>query len=185
MTVTEPHNVLLDRDGVILRDRPGSIRRAEDVELLPGAAEAIRRLCQAGRRVFVVTNQSVVGRGLVSAATLGGIHDRLLQLVESEFGGIDRVFVCPHHPQAGCACRKPRPGLLFAARDEAGVDLDDAVLIGDMPSDVEAAHAAGCRAIFVSEGKPATQRFSNDQGVPIVPDLAAAVDLLLGVAIPC
>jgi D-glycero-D-manno-heptose 1,7-bisphosphate phosphatase len=184
MTAVDVRTVLLDRDGVILRDRPGYIRRPEDVELLPGAADAIRRLCQAGRRVMVVTNQSAVGRGLVSAATLSAIHDRLLQLVACEFGGIERVFVCPHLPQADCGCRKPRPGLLFAARDEAGVDLDDAVLVGDMASDIEAAHAAGCRAIMVTQGDGALRGWRADD-VPTVADLGAAVDLLIGAAIPC
>lgn len=169
--------VLLDRDGVIVRNRPGYVREPGDLELLPGAAEAIRRLCRAGRRVIVVTNQSVVGRGIISEATLARIHERLTELVRSPDGGIERVFACTHHPHAGCACRKPRPGLLLAARDEAGVVLDDAVLVGDMPSDVLAAQAAGCRSILVgAERVP---------GVTTVADLAAAADLLLGAAVPC
>jgi D-glycero-D-manno-heptose 1,7-bisphosphate phosphatase len=177
MNATQPGTVLLDRDGVIVRDRPGYIRDPAQLELLPGAAAAIRRLCQAGCRVMVVTNQSVVGRGLISGATLDAIHDRLRALVASEFGGIDRVLVCPHHPAAGCVCRKPRPGLLFMARDQAGVALDDAVLVGDMPSDVDAARAAGCAAILVGG--------AHVDGVPSAPDLAAAVDLLLGAPVPC
>ena len=177
MNPAPPSTVLLDRDGVIVRDRPGYIREPAHLELLPGAAAAIRRLCQAGRTVIVVTNQSVVGRGLVSAAALEAIHDRLRSLVASEYGGIDRVLVCPHHPAAGCSCRKPQPGLLFMARDQAGVALDDAVLVGDMPSDVEAARAAGCCAILVGGAQL--------DGVACAVDLAAAVELLLGDAVPC
>jgi histidinol-phosphate phosphatase family protein len=171
MSPPAPQTVLLDRDGVIVKNRPGYVRAPEQLELLPGAAAAIRRLGAAGHRVLVVTNQSVVGRGLVSTDTLESIHDRLRQLAWNEFGGIERVLVCPHHPDDGCGCRKPQPGLLFMARDQAGVSLDNALLIGDMASDIEAADAAGCRSIRVG-GK-------TGDGASL-PDLAAAVDLLLG-----
>jgi D-glycero-D-manno-heptose 1,7-bisphosphate phosphatase len=171
------HDVLLDRDGVINRHRTRHVLAPAQLELLPGAAGAIQRLCRSGHRVIVVTNQSAVGRGLLSVDMLAAIHDRLQELVTSEHGGIDRFFVCPHHPRAGCGCRKPKPGLLFAARDQAGVDLRDAVLIGDMPSDVAAARAAGCRAILVGE--------QLADGVPHADDLAGAVDLLIGAPIPC
>ena len=168
--------VLLDRDGVIVRNRPGYVRSPEQLELLPGAADAIRRLCREGLKVVVVTNQSVVGRGLISDETLDAIHARLRRLVANQYGGIADVFVCRHHPAAGCACRKPLPGLLYMARDLAGVSLDDAILIGDMPSDVAAARAAGCEAILVG-GAEMT-------GVRTTADLPAAVGLLLA-GVPC
>lgn len=167
--------VLLDRDGVIVRNRPGYVRRPDQLELLPGAADAIRRLGKAGVRVVVVTNQSVVGRGLISDDALDAIHARLRQLVDNEFGGVADILVCRHHPDAGCGCRKPLPGLLFMARDRVGVALDEATLIGDMPSDIAAARAAGCDAILVGGATMA--------GVACAPDLASAVDgLLAGVA---
>ena len=171
------NTALLDRDGVIVRNRAGYVREPDDLELLPGSAEAIGRLCRAGWRVIVVTNQSVVGRGIISEATLARIHERLTELVRSADGGIERVFACTHHPLAGCECRKPRPGLLLAAHDQAGVTLGDAVLIGDMPSDAQAARAAGCRAILVGGEHVA--------GVTTVADLGAAADLLLGALVAC
>jgi D-glycero-D-manno-heptose 1,7-bisphosphate phosphatase len=177
MSGRRAHDVLLDRDGVINRHRPGHVLTPSQLELLPGAAAAIRRLCHAGHRVIVVTNQSAVGRGLLSIDTLAAIHDRLQELVSSDDGGIDRFLVCPHHPRAGCTCRKPKPGLLLAARDQAGVELGHAVLIGDMPSDVAAARAAGCRAILVGA--------QVVRGVPHADDLAGAVELLIGAPIPC
>ena len=171
--------VLLDRDGVIVRDRPGYIRRPDQLELLPGAAEAIQRLRRDGRRVMVLTNQSVVGRGLVSRALLDAIHARLREMVCGPDGGIDEFFVCPHRPDQGCACRKPRPGLLFAARDSAGVDLGSAVMVGDSASDIAAAHSAGCSAIRVDPGGEAAA------DTVVVPDLGAAVDVLLGSRVAC
>jgi D-glycero-D-manno-heptose 1,7-bisphosphate phosphatase len=177
MNAAAPTTVFLDRDGVIVRNRVGYVLQPDQLELLPGAADAIRRLCAAGKRVMVVTNQSVVGRGLVSSATLAAIHRRLEDMVANEYGGIERIFVCPHHPSAGCNCRKPRPGLLFAARLEAGIALEESVLVGDMPSDVEAARAAGCGAVLIGAG--------GSVDAPTVPDLSAAVDLLLGDRVAC
>lgn len=171
MTTARAGAVFLDRDGVIVRNRPDYVRTPDELELLPGAAQAIARLCASGHRVMVVTNQSVVGRGLISEATLADIHQRLCELVATEQGGIERVFVCPHRPEAGCECRKPRPGMLIAAAQQTGVSLRQSVLVGDMPSDMAAARAAGCSAMLVGD--------AGGAGMPGVPDLAAAVDLLL------
>jgi histidinol-phosphate phosphatase family protein len=167
-------DILLDRDGVIVRNRPGDVLRPEDLELLPGAADAVRRLHERGHRVFVLTNQPAIERGQLDLSTLADIHRRLQELVD---GGIDQIFVCPHGPDAGCWCRKPRPGLLYQAHDHAGVDLASAVLIGDETSDVDAAWAAGCHAILVRRSGVASMPYDY---VPIAADVGAAVDLLLG-----
>ena len=172
MTMALAGAVFLDRDGVIVRNRPDYVRTPDDLELLPGAVDAIQRLCAAGHRVMVATNQSVVGRGLVTERSLLAIHRRLCEMVAGEAGGIERIYVCMHHPDAGCACRKPRPGLLLAARRDTGVSLAESVLIGDMPSDVEAAHAAGCASLLIGD---------VTRGADAA-DLAGAVDLLLASA---
>jgi histidinol-phosphate phosphatase family protein len=141
--------VFVDRDGVINRMRQDYVKSWLEFEPLPGAIDALARISSSGHDVIVVTNQSAIGRGLISLATVQEIHDRLSAMVEAVGGEIRRFLICPHAPADKCACRKPAPGLLCRARDELGVDLADAVLIGDQPTDVEAAHAAGCGAILI------------------------------------
>jgi histidinol-phosphate phosphatase family protein len=156
--------VLLDRDGVITRRRDDYVKSWEEVEVLPGAAEAVARLCEAGFRVAVVTNQSAVGRGLLTMDTLDDIHRNLDAVIGAAGGRIDLFVVCPHRPETGCDCRKPRPGLLLEAGRRLGIDLTETSMVGDQPSDVAAAVAAGCRPVLVGAA---------------VPDLATAVDLIL------
>ncbi len=177
MTFARAGDVLLDRDGVIVRNPPGYVLNPGQLELLPGAGTAIRRLGEAGHRVIVVTNQSAVGRGLLTLDGLAAIHERMRGLVASEGGHIDEIFVCPHHPADGCGCRKPKPGLLFAARDQAQVALDRAVLIGDAASDIAAARAAGCASMIVGGERL--------DGVDHASDLLAATDSLLADAVRC
>jgi D-glycero-D-manno-heptose 1,7-bisphosphate phosphatase len=175
----QPPDVFIDRDGVIIRSRPDYVRSWDDVELLPGALGAIARLCRAGHRVMIVTNQSALDRGLISEEQLNAIHHRLSQLVEAAGGRITRFFVCPHHPRAGCRCRKPRPGLLYQAREQEGSILASSYVIGDQLCDLEAAWAVGSRPILVLSGEistpPALARLDYLQA----PDLAAAADIVL------
>lgn len=175
---------------MINRNRHDYVRAWAEFEFLPGALAALARLKGAGRRVIVVTNQSAVGRGLVEAGELARLHNRMREAVAAAGGEIEEVLVCPHHPASGCTCRKPRPGLLLTARDQLGVDLRRSVLVGDHVTDLTAAAAAGCAAVLVLSGRtPAAWRQGRvpraDLGeawdaAPAVPDLGAAVDLLLG-----
>jgi D-glycero-D-manno-heptose 1,7-bisphosphate phosphatase len=153
MTGSVRHAVMLDRDGVIIRNRADYVRDWSEVEIIPGALEGLALLAQRGHRVFVVTNQSAVGRGLMSMTELQAIHERLKREVEVGGGHIDGFLVCPHAPYDGCACRKPAPGLLHAARDDHGVDLGNCYLVGDHETDVAAATAAGCPSILVQSGR--------------------------------
>jgi histidinol-phosphate phosphatase family protein len=174
-----PATVLLDRDGVINRMRPDYVKRWEEMELLPGAVEALARLSRAGCRLVVLTNQSAIGRGILTHEGVDEIHQRLDAVVKEAGGRIDAYLVCPHAPADACACRKPAPGLLLRARDELGVDLGRAVLIGDQPSDLEAAEAARCDAILVDpEGR--LEAGSRLSGELVVRSLAEATDLILG-----
>jgi len=149
MRRSKPLVVLLDRDGIINRMRPDYVKRWEEVEILPGTLDALARLSAAGCDLIVLTNQSAIGRGLVSRETVDEIHRKMAALVEAHGGRIRAFLVCPHTPADACDCRKPAPGLLLRARDELGVDLADAVMVGDQLSDVGAAQAAGCRAILL------------------------------------
>lgn len=167
--------VFLDRDGVINRRLPEHVRTWAEFAFLPGSLEALRRLRRAGRRVVVLTNQSVVGRGLIGADRLDEIHGRMRAAVEAAGGRIEAVLACVHAPADRCACRKPAPGLFLRAAAELRVDLGASVMIGDSATDVEAARAAGCRAVWIrravaGDGAPA--------GVPTAPDLLRAVRLL-------
>lgn len=170
--------VFVDRDGVIIRDRPDYVRSWDDVEFIPGALEGLRLLAGAGRRVLVVTNQSAIGRGFMSQPELAGIHARLAATVSEAGGRIEAFLVCPHAPDDRCACRKPYPGLLYQARTRFGIDLKGSYLVGDFETDMVAAAAAQCRSILVLSGR-------TPWGVPgtavdhVAPNLLAAAQLIL------
>ena len=161
--------VLLDRDGVINRDLPQSVRSVNDFELLPGVAEAIERMTSAGYQIIVITNQACVGRGDLSAGVLEQIHDRLLDEVSASGGVILDIFVCPHTDADECNCRKPKPGLVLQAADRYSIDLAETWFVGDAPRDVEAAFAAGCRPALVRSGKPLDANIPA--GIPMFDDL--------------
>jgi len=155
------------------------VRRWEDVELLPGSLEALARLTAAGYDLVVLTNQSAIGRRLVTRAVVDEINRRLAEAAEQLGGRIRAFLVCPHAPADDCDCRKPRPGLLLRAQDELGIDLSRAVMIGDQLSDVAAARAAGCPAILVDPERADSGR-PTESGVRLARTLGEAADMILG-----
>ena len=173
--------VILDRDGVINQDSPAYIKSPEEWKPIPGSLEAIALLSQAGYRVLVATNQSGVGRGLFEMATLNAIHDKMHRALGLAGGRIDGIFYCPHAQDAGCNCRKPKPGLLEEIAHRFGVDLHGVPFIGDSLRDLQAAAAVGAQPILVLTGKGKKTR--KDGGLPegtfVYDDLAAAVSSLL------
>jgi histidinol-phosphate phosphatase family protein len=171
--------VFLDRDGVIVRSRRDYVKSWAEVEVLDGALEAIARLCRAGHRVMVVTNQSAVGRGVLSSPELDVIHLRLSLLAHRKGGRISRYFVCPHAPGDCCGCRKPRPGLLLRTRSEMSADRGGAFVVGDQLSDVEAAWSVGSRAVLVLSGETDTPPHEGCGEDLLAPDLSGAADLIL------
>ncbi len=169
--------VLLDRDGTLVEDE-GYTHRIEDYRLLPGVREGLHQLAGAGYRLAIVTNQSGIARGLFDEAAFHAFQRRLGDDLAAAGVRIERSFFCPHLPEAGCACRKPAPGMLLAAARELGARLDVSWLIGDAASDVEAAARAGCRgAILVHSGRPAPAK--APPGAFLAADFAAAVDQIL------
>lgn len=168
-------SVLLDRDGIINRMRPDYVKRWEEVEILPGVPEALARLSAGGWELIVLSNQSAIGRGLVSQRVVEDINRRLAMALEAHGARIHAFLLCPHTPDDRCDCRKPAPGLLLRARDELGVDLARAVMVGDQISDIEAARAAGTRAILVD---PDGNKTAPD-GCLVTGSLSAAVDRIL------
>ena len=168
--------VVLDRDGVINTDSDQYIKSPEEWKPIAGSLEAIARFTQAGFRVVVATNQSGVGRGLFDMATLNAMHDKMHKAVSQLGGRIDAVFFCPHAQEAGCACRKPKPGMLLEIAERFDLALAGVPAIGDSLRDLQAASAAGARPILVLTGKGEQTRKSGGlpAGTEVHPDLAAA-----------
>ena len=150
--------VFLDRDGTIVRE-VDYLRSARDLRLMPGAAEAIRRLNRAGYAVVIATNQSGIARGLLTEDDLKEIHGTLIQRLAKRAARIDAIYYCPHHPEAlveryrrRCRCRKPQAGMLARAARDLKLDLARSVAVGDSARDVEAGRRAGCRTVLVRTG---------------------------------
>jgi D-glycero-D-manno-heptose 1,7-bisphosphate phosphatase len=151
----------LDRDGVLNVDR-GYVHRAEQLEWVNGAAEAVRLLNEAGFRVVVVTNQSGIARGLYDEDTLRRLHTHMQEMLAQQGARIDAFYYCPHHPQGSvarfaiaCECRKPKTGMLEQAARDHPVDRGHSFLIGDKDDDVAAAAAFGIRGIKFDAAKEA------------------------------
>jgi histidinol-phosphate phosphatase family protein len=168
-----PEAVLFDRDGTLVHDVPYN-GRPELVDPVSGAGEALDRLRRAGVRVGLVTNQSGVATGRITAAQVEAVNGR----VEAQLGPFDTVQWCPHGPDDGCSCRKPAPGLVLTALEQLAVRADRCVLVGDIGTDVRAAEAAGCVGVLV----PTPQTSPDDvERAPIVHrDLGSAVTAILG-----
>ncbi len=176
--------VILDRDGVINHDSDHYIKSPEEWTPLPGSLNAIALLNQNGWRVAVATNQSGISRGLFDVHALNAMHDKMHKALAAVGGRVDAVFFCPHLPEDGCDCRKPKPGLLMRIAERFGVPLADSPMVGDSHRDLEAGAAAGCPPILVKTGKGAATLARGDipQGTLIFDDLAAAAQHL--VALP-
>jgi histidinol-phosphate phosphatase family protein len=172
-----PLAVLLDRDGTLIADVPYNGDPAK-VRPVPGAREALDQLRTAGVRLGVVTNQSAIGRGIATAEQVARVNAS----VTGQLGPFDAWEQCPHAPEDGCDCRKPAPALIRRAAARLGVPVERCAVVGDIGSDVEAARAAGARAVLVPT--PATRADEVHIAPEVVPDLAAAVDLLLGDGVP-
>lgn len=185
--------VFVDRDGVInelvpdpVSGRTESPLRVDDVRLIPGAAAALRALADGGWRLVGVSNQPGAAKGLISLDELRVIQARVLELLAAEGARFDDFRLCLHHPEgvvselAGeCDCRKPAPGMLLAAADELGLDLGRSWMVGDTDGDVQAGHAAGCRAILVENRHSAHKRIAELSPDAVVSDLRAAAGVIL------
>lgn len=170
----------IDRDGVINEERNYVHQPAEFV-ILPGVAEGLRRLREAGHLLVVVTNQAGIGRGKYTETDFHALTAHMQDQLSLQGAQVDAVYFCPHHPSAGvglyrteCDCRKPHPGMLMAARREWGIDLGRSLLVGDKLSDIQAGQAAGVgRCVLVRSGH-ALGAEELAAGVPVYDDLLAA-----------
>ena len=172
--------VLLDRDGVINVDSPDFIKSEQEFQPIPGAIEAIAAL-QSVFEVAVCTNQSGLARGLFSETALAGMHDKLNRLVIDAGGRALNIYFCPHHPDDGCPCRKPKPELLRIAMQDHGCDPDATLYAGDSEKDLLAAANAGCLAslILTGNGKKTSDSQAGQRADLVCEDLPALAAILL------
>ena len=182
--------IFLDRDGV-LNVEVGYVRSPQALQLLPGAAAAVRRINQSPCLAIAISNQSAVARGLMSEADLDRVHAQLGALLAAEHARLDRIYYCPHYPEKGasggrpeyqvaCQCRKPAPGMILTAAAELNIDLARSIFIGDSTADMVAGARAGCQTVLVRTGYG-----GRDGKYPCRPDLVfddlyAAIRGLLG-----
>lgn len=173
--------IVLDRDGVINEDSDAYVKTLEEWIPIPGSLQAIARLSQAGWTVAVATNQSGLARGMFNASTLEDMHFKMQQLVMEEGGRIDLIVHCPHGPDDGCECRKPKPGLFRTIAEHFGLaDLKDVPVVGDSHRDLHAGLMLGGTPYLVRTGKGLrTLEGTLPSGTQIFDDLAAVVDHLL------
>lgn len=176
--------VFLDRDGVINVDSPDYIKSWEEFAFLPGSLQALVDLSRAGYHVILITNQSIIGRGMVPLPVLVDMHQRLRQAVADGGGQIFDIFYCPHRPDQHCDCRKPEPGMIFQAKERHGIDLLRTVMVGDNAKDIACGQNAGCGAtvlVQTGSGAKAQKELARQAMAPtaVVADLQAAAQMIM------
>lgn len=171
--------VFLDRDDTLCKDVP-YCSRPEDLNLLPGAGEAVRRLNDAGFFVVVVTNQSGIARGHLTEKDLTLIHDKMKRDLAAFGARVDGIYHCPHHPDDGCECRKPKPAMVLRAAKDLGIDLKRSYTVGDRLHDVQMGKAVGTRTVLVRPPAPKEElKEASRPADNVSPDLTAAVEWIL------
>ncbi len=173
--------IILDRDGVINQDSDAFIKGPDEWMPIPGSPEAIARLDQAGYRVVVATNQSGLARGLFDLDALNAIHTKMEAAIREHGGRLDGIYYCPHGPDDGCSCRKPEPGLLLQIGRELGVDLNQAIVVGDSLRDLQAAIAVGAKPVLVltGKGRKTLEQITPEQHIDVFQNLTDFVETLL------
>jgi D-glycero-D-manno-heptose 1,7-bisphosphate phosphatase len=171
----------IDRDGVIVVETD-YLGDPNYVEIIPGAAEAIKAIKAAGYLAIVVSNQSGVARGYYSEADVELVNQRIDKILTEQGANIDAFYHCPHHPKFSgeCSCRKPEPGMLLTAAQEHQIDPTQSYMIGDKISDVNAGRNAGCsESVLIKTGHGIDEITGDLAGITVADDFAAAVKLLL------
>ncbi len=174
----------IDRDGTLIEDR-GYARSADQIALLPGAAVAIRLLNARGILAILLTNQSGIGRGLFTAHDLDLQHRRLAELLAAEGARLDAIYVCPHRPDQGCDCRKPRGALVRAAAQDHGLDLSRSFAVGDKREDVTLGETLLGGGLLVRTGQGESALVADRRSQDVIPDIDPArvhADLLAAVS---
>lgn len=171
--------VLLDRDGVLIANRRDYVRDVDDVEILPNAVKALRRVAEAGYAIVIVTNQAVVGKGIIPLAQAIAVHQHVLVRLGVP---VSASYLCPHTPADGCPCRKPAPGMLVRAAEDLGIDLRRSHMVGDALTDVLAGRRAATHTCLLLTGRGREQfqlaTRSMLDGTTVLSDLAGLPELL-------
>jgi len=171
--------IVLDRDGVINQDSPTYIKSPEEWHAIPGSIEAIAKLHRHGYKVVVATNQSGIARGYFTQNTLDAMHKKMLDQIEAAGGHIEDIFICPHGPEDGCECRKPKSGLLLQAANKFNISPSEMLIIGDSIRDILAAKNYGATAIFIkTSNKNDDLLAAKSAGISVYASLAEAVDYI-------
>lgn len=145
--------IFLDRDGVINENLHGDyVKKWDEFKFIPKAKEAIKVLTDAGWIIVIISNQAGVGKGIMSARAVEEINARMISEIENYGGKVKSVYYCPHRPDEGCECRKPKPGMLLNAARDLGIQLSDSYMIGDNVIDIQAGARVGCKTILVKTG---------------------------------
>ncbi len=173
--------IFLDRDGVFIENRANYVRSWADVEFFPQALAALARIREVPYKIIVVTNQSAVGRGILTLETAVQLNNRILETVRQANGRIDATYLCPARPGTNDPCRKPRPGMLLQAAQEHHLDLSQSFMIGDALSDLQAGQAAGVKqAILLLTGRGKDQaKLPQANDLPAFLTFATLADALL------
>jgi D-glycero-D-manno-heptose 1,7-bisphosphate phosphatase len=176
--------IFLDRDGVIIENQALYVRNWADVILFPQALQALVHLNLSPFKIIIVTNQSAIGRGIITHQQADAINERLLSIINLSGGRIDGIYLCPHAPEEHCTCRKPQPGLILKAAGELSIDLSQSIIIGDAWSDLLAGKRAGVsRLVLVKTGRGIEQatRMEPEENIhfEIYADLKEAVANIL------
>jgi D-glycero-D-manno-heptose 1,7-bisphosphate phosphatase len=163
--------IFMDRDGTV-SEEIGYMYHTHLYKPFPWTGPAVRKINQEGLKAFLITNQSGVERGYFPESQVHEVHDILRAELARHDAWLDAVYFCPHHPDTGCDCRKPRPGMLLRAQREFGIDLSASYTIGDRYLDVEVGHAAGTRSILVMTGN-GRKEYEAYKDLPIQPHFVA------------
>ena len=156
--------IFMDRDGVINVDRADYVKNWDEFTFMPHILDLFSLLHKNDFRVIVITNQSMIGRGIASLDTLQYMHKRMQEEIEKYGGKIEKIYFCPHHPDDNCQCRKPKPGMLLQASEQLGIALGNSIFIGDSLRDIEAGARAGCKTCLLLNDRV------NLKTAPIHPD---------------
>lgn len=175
--------IFLDRDGVLIENQPEYVRDWSHVKVFHKAIEALSGFAITNYKIVIATNQSAVGRNLISLETAQGINNRIVKIIEESGGRVDGVYMCPHAPEDQCSCRKPQPGLLLQAAKELSLNLHESWMIGDAWSDLMAGHTAGLRGVIMVKTGRGTEQLLQPQPENInryfiVNDLVNAFDTI-------